>query len=174
MGTELLGSVLRAALFLLPAVLIAVAIALTPEAPRAVLRAAVGLLAAVGYYEVLLYSAGYTSRPEPAIPLRIPLGSPKSSKLLEAALVFVLLGASFRLLEGAFREDYPLVLASSAVAAYILGRLVRSLLSSGGFAGRLVLVSLALGSLHLFYSDSDFRYLQSLLRLVEEVVRSAL
>ncbi len=174
MRSELLGAILRVALLSLPAVLVATAVLLAPEASRAVLRAAVGLLAAVGCYEVLLHSAGLTSRPEPVIPLRIPLGSPRLSKLLEAFLVFVLLGAIFRLLEDVLHGDYPLVVASSAIAALVLSRLLRFLLSGGGFARRLVLVSLASASLLLLSSDSDFRYLQSLLKLLEEVVRSAL
>lgn len=174
MRPESLRPVLRAALLSVPAVLVAAAVLQAPEAPRAVLRAAVGLLAAVGCYEVMLYSAGYTTRPEPMIPLMIPLRAPRSSELLRAILTFALLGALLRLLESALRGDRLIALASSAIVAYLLGRSLGPLLAGGGPLRRLMLVPLASALLLLLLSDSDFRYLQSLLRLVEEVVRSAL
>jgi len=56
------------AALLLFATLVAVSVVAAPEPSRALLRAAVGFVATLGYWEVLLHLTGYLPRVEPPVP----------------------------------------------------------------------------------------------------------
>lgn len=158
----------------LPAVLVSVAVLLAPEPSSAILRAAIGVLATVGCYEVLLYAAGCTSRVEPVLPIRLSLENPSPGKLLELVVTFILMGSVYRLLEHAFQKNYPIAAVLSVFAAYLLRRQLKSVFSGRSLRKKAIALSVAVALFSTSLSDADVRYLQTLLRLVEEVVRNAL
>ena len=169
-----LKHLLHLAFLSLPVVFLLAVILLAPEAPRVVLRTVIGVLAALGCYEVLLYSAGYTSRTESLIPLRLSLRSPSPPTLLEYVSLFVLTGSTFKLLEGIFQVSNPVVIALSMVAAYFLRRTLKSVLTGGGLKRMSAAVFVVGVVFSTTTSDSDIRYLQNLLKLLDEVVRNVL
>ncbi|MEM2414051.1 MAG: hypothetical protein QW109_05480 [Sulfolobales archaeon] len=156
----------------LPIVFLLIAVLLAPEAPRTILRTVVGVLAALGCYEVLLYSAGYTSRLEHVIPTRLSIKRPSLSSLLEYVSLFMLASSIFKLLESSLYTSYPVVIALSLVATYFTRRLLKSVLTTLKQKSFVAFVVSAVFVTQV--SDYDIGYLQTLLRFLEEVVRNAL
>ncbi|MCX8185240.1 MAG: hypothetical protein RMI56_01525 [Sulfolobales archaeon] len=166
--------VVRATLFSLPVIVLSISVLMPAGAPQTVLKVAIGILAVIGYYEVLPHLAGYSLRVEPVIPLKLPLRNPSTVKLLESVSTFFTTWAILRLFDTLLRGNYVLFAISATATWYLAMRVLRSILTKGGLAARATAVVFTALSLVLVLVDSDFKYIEILLKLVEEVVRDTL
>jgi hypothetical protein len=152
---------------------VALAVALAGDVSEALVRSVVGVLGAVGCCEVILYSAGYTSRLDPLVPLRIRLRTPKLKKILIGLLIFVA-GTSIynMLLYLTSAIDRAVLAAISALITYAVARGLSWALSAG-LSTRVVAIIVAVATFMVLSSDGDFKYIENLLKLLEEVTRYA-
>lgn len=165
---------IRAVVLSIPALLLLLSTVFAADVPQAVLRAVVGVLAVVGCYEVLAYSAGHTSSVASPIPLRINLAIPRPIKILELSSLFILTVSVFKLFEQLLRGSHPAAVSLSIAASYFIRKLLKPVFSEGRLVRKLVVVSFSVSVFWVFSSDSDIKYVESLTRFLEEVVRDAL
>jgi hypothetical protein len=157
------------------AALVALAVAAAPEPSRALLRAAVGLVATLGYWEALLHLSGYLPRVEPPVSLRLGLrlGSPVA--YFKALSTFTSGASAYRLAELLATDSVVLPLAMALVVAYLVKRVIDSTERSARGGLKVLALATAISILALAtLTDGDLGYLESLAKLAEEVVRHAL
>lgn len=145
------------------------------DIPRVLLRVVVGVLATTGYCEVMLYSAGYTTRLGTPIVLKLRLGLPSLGRICEALAMTILALAVFNILSKVVAGGYPVVIAMSAALTYIVRGVVKDFFSSKGSIGvKLMVIALVATLAALFIANSDIGYFETLLKLVEEVARGTI
>ncbi|MCS7099810.1 MAG: hypothetical protein RMH84_02285 [Sulfolobales archaeon] len=158
----------------IPAVVLLVLVLVPAEVPQTILRVAIGVLAVVSCYEVLLHLAGYSRRVEPAIFLKFLPRNPGVLRLLEGASTYFIAWALLKQLEALLGRNYALLAVLAAVVLYVTARTLRSALAKKRFSTRLAIATATVSAIGLAIADSDFKYVESLLKLLEEVARSAL
>ncbi len=152
----------------------ALAVALTESVSEVFVRLVVGVLGVIGCGEVVLYSAGYTSKLDHLIPLRLRLRTPGLRKILIGLLAFVV-GMSIynMLLYLTPNIDRVVAAAISALTTYFVTRGLSRAISSSPLTLIIVTVVAVIALVELS-SDDDYAYVENLLKLFEEVIRHAL
>lgn len=169
------GRVALAAALIAFAALAALSVATAPEPSRALIRAAVGFLATLGYWETLLHLSGYLTRVEPPLTLRLRLRLRTPVAYLKALATFVSGASAYRLSELLATGSAVLPPAVALAVAYVVKRLLDSAERSTRRGIAVLMLVLATSALALVVlSDGDLKYLESLAKLAEEVVRRAL
>lgn len=159
---------------LLFATLVAVSVAAAPEPSRALLRAAVGFVATLGYWEVLLHLTGYLPRVEPPVTVRLGLRLGTPAVYLKALASFTSGASAYRVAEVLANASGVLPLVAALLVAYVVKRVLDS--AGRGVRGGVVLLVVAVATSVLALTaltDGDLKYIESIAKLVEEVVRRA-
>lgn len=159
---------------LLTAATAALAVALAESVSEALVRLVIGILGVIGCGETVLYSAGYTSELDPLIPLRLKLRTPRLGKILMSLLVFTAGTSIYNLLLYLTPNIDRVV--STAISALITCFVARGLSRAlSGNSLKLIIITIVVVMIFVgLSSDSDYIYIENLLRLLEEVTRHAL